>query len=199
MTSSTSKKVNKPDNTKKEKERELGLEIAQLKLRIQERDQTIFDLEEQIRGKDAIIVDKCQIIERLEQSHFERLSPDQDSLEETSEISQNTIRCMNVNESDVLKTKEEAHLLEELEEERRCRLKFMEQNELLLQQWDDALVYVEQVQKMLQAELKHTSTLIDENATLRKRINETVIISKNHIQFVAILLVLLSLYLYTLS
>lgn len=65
------------DKTKKEREIELELEIAQLKLRIRERDRTIFDLEEQIRGKDAIIVDRCQLIERLEQSHFERFSPDQ--------------------------------------------------------------------------------------------------------------------------
>lgn len=64
-------------NAKKEKETELALEIAELKLRIRERNQTIFDLEEQIRGKDAIIVDRCQLIERLEQSHFEPLSPDQ--------------------------------------------------------------------------------------------------------------------------
>ncbi|VDK65352.1 unnamed protein product [Onchocerca ochengi] len=183
-------------NAKKEKETELALEIAELKLRIRERNQTIFDLEEQIRGKDAIIVDRCQLIERLEQSHFEPLSPDQDSVEETS---QNTIRCVNMNENDDLKTEEEAQLLEELEEERRCRMKLMEQNEILLQQWDEALVYVEQVQKMLQAELKRVSTLIDENATLRKRINETMVISKNGIQFVALLLALFSFYLYTWS
>lgn len=52
---------------------------------------------------------------------------------------------------------------------------------------------------MLQAELKRTSILIDENAILRKRINETVVISKNGIQFVALLLVLSSLYLYSWS
>uniref|UniRef100_A0A2K6WHL1 Uncharacterized protein n=1 Tax=Onchocerca volvulus TaxID=6282 RepID=A0A2K6WHL1_ONCVO len=196
MASSISKKTNEPSNAKKEKETELALEIAELKLRIRERNQTIFDLEEQIRGKDAIIVDRCQLIERLEQSHFEPLSPDQDSVEETS---QNTIRCVNMNENDDLKTEEEAQLLEELEEERRCRMKLMEQNEILLQQWDEALVYVEQVQKMLQAELKRVSTLIDENATLRKRINETMVISKNGIQFVALLLALFSFYLYTWS
>lgn len=50
-----------------------------------------------------------------------------------------------MNENDDLKTEEEAQLLEELEEERRCRMKLMEQNEILLQQWDEALVYVEQV------------------------------------------------------
>ncbi|OZC11709.1 hypothetical protein X798_01572 [Onchocerca flexuosa] len=195
MASSISKKINEPDNARK-KETELSLEIAELKSRLRERDQTIFDLEEQIRGKDAIIVDRCQLIERLEQCHFERLSPDQDSVEETS---QSTIRCVNLNGSDALKTEEEAQLLEELEEERRCRMKLMEQNEILLQQWDEALAYVEQVQKILQAELKRTSTLIDENASLRKRINETVAISKNGIQFVALLLALFSLYLYTWS
>lgn len=52
---------------------------------------------------------------------------------------------------------------------------------------------------MLQAELKRSNTLIDENAILRKRINETVVISKNSIQFVALLLVLSSLYLYSWS
>uniref|UniRef100_A0A158Q7B0 BMERB domain-containing protein n=1 Tax=Elaeophora elaphi TaxID=1147741 RepID=A0A158Q7B0_9BILA len=176
---------------------ELELEIAQLKLRIQERDRTIFDLEEQIRGKDAIIVDRCQLIERLEQSHFERFSPDQDSLEETSE---STVRCVNMSESGTLKTEaQDAQMLEELAEERNSKMKFMEQNELLLQQWDEALAYVEQVQKMLQAELKRSSTLIDENAVLRKRINETVVISKNGIQFVALLLILSSLYLYSWS
>ncbi|EFO20948.2 hypothetical protein LOAG_07539 [Loa loa] len=192
----TSKKVNEPEKAKKEGEIELEFEIAQLKLRIRERDRTIFDLEEEIRGKDAIIVDKCQLIERLEQSHFERSSPDQDSLEETSE---STVRCVNENESDAVETEQEVQLLQELEEERKSRVKLMEQNELLLQQWDEALAYVEEVQKMLQAELKRTSTLIDENATLRKRINETVVISKNGIQFVTLLLILSSLYLYSWS
>uniref|UniRef100_A0A915PIE6 Uncharacterized protein n=1 Tax=Setaria digitata TaxID=48799 RepID=A0A915PIE6_9BILA len=185
--------LRRTDKSEKDRETELGLEIAQLKLRIRERDQTIFDLEEQIRGKDAIIVDRCQLIERLEQSHSERLSPDQDSLEETS---QNTVRYVNMNES-VQRTEEETRLLEELEEERRARVKLLEQNELLLQQWDEALAYVEQVQKMLQGELRRSSVLIDENATLRKRINETVLISKNGIQLLALLFAVLTLYLYT--
>ncbi|KAL4003639.1 hypothetical protein ACH3XW_8445 [Acanthocheilonema viteae] len=197
MASSTSKKLIESDKIKNEKEIELELEIAQLKLRIRERDRTIFDLEEQIRSKDAIIIDRCQIIERLEQFHFERSSPDQDSLEETSE---STVRCVNVNENSALKTgTQEVQLLDELEEERKSKVKLLEQNELLLQQWDEALAYVEQVQKMLQAELKRSNTLIDENAILRKRINETVVISKNGIQFVALLLILSSLYLYSWS
>ncbi|VDN84193.1 unnamed protein product [Brugia pahangi] len=213
MVPPTSKKVNEPgllnlslytsldydditDKEKKKREIELEREITQLKLRIRERDRTIFDLEEQIRGKDAIIVDRCQLIERLEQFHFERSSPDKDSLEEKSE---STVKYVNVNENDALKTEQEAQLLEELEEERKFKVKLMEQNALLLQQWDEALAYVEQVQKMLQAELRRTSTLIDENATLRKRINETLVISKNGIQFVALLLVLSSLYLYSWS
>lgn len=50
---------------------ELGIEVIQLKKRLQERDRVIFDLEEQIRAKNAIIVDKCQLIERLEQSHYD--------------------------------------------------------------------------------------------------------------------------------
>lgn len=53
-------------------------EIVQLKLGLRERDQRIFDLEEEIREKNAIIVDKCQLIERLEQSsnHQHCYSPD---------------------------------------------------------------------------------------------------------------------------
>ncbi|VDK87203.1 unnamed protein product [Litomosoides sigmodontis] len=197
MAPSTSKKSIQPGEIRQEKQTELELEIAQLKLRIRERDRTIFDLEEQIRGKDAIIIDRCQIIERLEKFNFERSSPDQESLEETSE---STVRCVNMNESSASKTEtQEAQLLEKLEEERRFKVKLMEQNELLLQQWDEALAYVEQVQKMLQAELKRSSTLIDQNASLRKRINETVVISKNGIQFIALLLVLSSLYLYSWS
>lgn len=62
--------------TENDKQAELEHEIEQLKSRLRERDRTIFDLEEQIRGKDAIIVDKCQLIERLEQTHYERFSPD---------------------------------------------------------------------------------------------------------------------------
>lgn len=52
---------------------------------------------------------------------------------------------MNINESDALKTEQEVKLLEELEEERKSKVKLAEQNELLLQQWDEALAYVEQV------------------------------------------------------
>lgn len=64
-------------------------------------------------------------------------------MEETSE---STVRCVNVNESGALKREaQEAQLLEKLEEERKFKVKLMEQNELLLQQWDEALAYVEQV------------------------------------------------------
>lgn len=51
-----------------------------------------------------------------------------------------------MNESSTSKTEaKEVQLLEELEEERKSKVQLMEQNELLLQQWDEALAYVEQV------------------------------------------------------
>ncbi|VDM97714.1 unnamed protein product [Thelazia callipaeda] len=187
MKKDTDKETNK-------KESELELEIAQLKFRIRERDRAIFELEEEIRGRDAIILDRCQLIERLEKCHYEQSPSDQDSWEKTS-IS--TVQCLDVKEDPILNTEQQAQLLEELEQEREKRIKLIKQNELLMHQWDNALIYAEQVQKKLQAELRRTSTLIDENAMLRKRINETVLISKSGIQFVAFLLALLSLYLYT--
>ncbi|VDN23201.1 unnamed protein product [Gongylonema pulchrum] len=121
-----------------EKHKELETEIAQLKLRLRERDRVIFDLEEQIRGKDAIIVDKCQLIERLEQPLYDRFSPE-GSIEETS---QSTIQYMPLINNIGLSV--EAKLLEELQEEKNSRAKLVEQNEFLLQQWDEALAYVEQ-------------------------------------------------------
>ncbi|VDK30892.1 unnamed protein product [Gongylonema pulchrum] len=184
--SSTSETVPEPDVP--EKHKELETEIAQLKLRLRERDRVIFDLEEQIRGKDAIIVDKCQLIERLEQPLYDRFSPE-GSIEETS---QSTIQYMPLINNIELSV--EAKLLEELQEEKNSRAKLVEQNEFLLQQWDEALAYV---QGKLKAELQRANSLIDENAKLRKRIAETVVISKSGIQFIALLFVLFSLYLYT--
>lgn len=61
------------------------------------------------------------------------------------ETSQSTIQYVNMNENGVLTAEQEAKLFEQLEEEKGSRAKLIEQNELLLQQWDEALAYVEQV------------------------------------------------------
>ncbi|VDM48633.1 unnamed protein product [Toxocara canis] len=166
---------------------------AELRRHLRDRDRTIRELEEELRAKDAIIADKCHLIECLEQWYPESFAADVASLGNTSEL---TIQYVDSNEMQTTSVGDARRMLEQYEEEHRMRLKLTEQNEQLLSQWDAALEYVEQVQKQLQEEMRRTNALRDENASLRKRIRETVIISKGGIQFIAVFFILFSFYLY---
>uniref|UniRef100_A0A915B619 Uncharacterized protein n=2 Tax=Parascaris univalens TaxID=6257 RepID=A0A915B619_PARUN len=168
--------------------------IAELKRHLRDRDRMIRELEEELRAKDAIIADKSQLIDRLEQWYPETFPADVASLGNISEL---TIQYVDANEKQTTSVGDARKMLEQYDEEHRLRLKLTEQNEQLLSQWDAALEYVEKVQKQLQAEMRRVNLLSDENASLRKKIKDTVIISKGGVQFIAVFFVLFSLYLYS--
>lgn len=61
------------------------------------------------------------------------------------ESSQCTVKLADSDDEEETVQRGQLKLLQELEEEKKVTRRLIEQNEQLLQQWDDALVYVEQV------------------------------------------------------
>ncbi|VDK46211.1 unnamed protein product [Anisakis simplex] len=174
--------------------------VVDLMRQLRERDKRIEELEEELSLKDAIITDNCQLIDRLEQNYSDNLSADLVSYSfgkaSLGNMSDSTIQYIDSCGNQTTSVNDAKRILEQYEDEHEMRLKLSQQNQELLKQWDDALEYVERVQKQLQAEVRRVGKLKDEIAFLRKKIRDTVIISKSGVQLIAILFILFSLYLY---